>query len=284
MWLPFLIFTNMEKVILFLSILFTTILPAQVRVMTYNIRYDNPGDGENRWELRRGHLAQQILFYDPDFIGTQEGKKHQLEYLDQMLPSHVFIGKGRDDSADGGEYSALFYNREKFDLLENGTFWLSETPEKISKGWDGDFNRICTWGLFQDKVSSQKLLVLNTHLDHVGELARLNGVKLIVSKISEINTKNYPVVLTGDFNCTPDSAPYAEIAKTLSDSRTKGVRSFGPGGTFNGFNFHQPVKTLIDFIFVSDNITVKKHAVPSDSKDCRYPSDHLPVLADIVLK
>lgn len=269
---------------IFCSLITAMTFAQSASVMTYNIRYDNPGDGENRWELRRDHLARQILFYEPDFIGTQEGKKHQLEYLDQMLPNHAFIGKGRDDSADGGEYSALFYNHSKFELIGHGTFWLSETPEKPSKSWDSSLNRICTWGLFRDKKSGIKLYVFNTHFDHMGELARLNSAKLILRKIAEINNEKLPVVLTGDFNCNPESAPYLEIIKTMADSRTKDVKSFGPSGTFNGFKFHEPVTNLIDFIFVSKDIAVKRHAALSDSWDCKYPSDHLPVYAEIFLK
>lgn len=266
-------------------LLFTATAFAQTKIMSYNLRVDFGGDGENNWEHRRDFLAGQLLFYAPDFIGTQEGKAHQLKFIDSLLVDYHYIGISRDDSKTEGEFSAIFYNQKKFKLIAGNTFWLSETPEKKSKGWDAAYERICTYGLFEDRQTKRQCYVFNTHLDHIGENARLAGAKLIVAKINSINTKNLPVILTGDFNSEPDSAVYQYLSGILTDAKTiSKSKPFGPSGTFNAFKFHEPVTRLIDYIFVSKKAGVFKYAVLSDSKDCKYPSDHLPVLAEIILK
>lgn len=254
--------------------------------MSYNLRVDFGGDGENNWEFRRDFLASQLAFYEPDFIGTQEGKAHQLQYIDSLLTDYTFIGLSRDNSKTEGEFSAIFYNTKKFKCIIDATFWLSETPEKKSKGWDAAYERICTYGLFEDLKTKKQFYFFNTHLDHIGELARTNGAKLIIEKISAINTKKLPVIFTGDFNSEPKSEAYQYISGFMNDSKNiSSMKPFGPLGTFNAFKFHEPVTRLIDYIFTSKGtIEVLKHAVLSDSKDCKYPSDHLPVYAEISLK
>ena len=257
-----------------------------LKVITYNIRYDNPNDGENKWDLRKDFLSKQIQFYEPDVFGIQEGKLHQLHYLDSTLIDYKYIGIGRDSSPSQGEFSAVFYNHKKLRLIKESTFWLSETPEKVSKGWDAMFERICTYGLFEDIKTKQKFYLFNTHFDHVGVLARTNSAKLMVEKINAINKEKFPFIVTGDFNSETGSEAYGYLSSHLNDSRIISKSgSFGPVGTFNNFEFHKSVTLLIDFIFTSrNNIEVIKHAVLSDSKDCRYPSDHLPVYAEILFK
>jgi len=275
------------KVRLVLLLLFSTTIQAQkIAVMSYNIRVDFGGDGPNNWEFRRDFLAKQIQFYEPDFVGTQEGKAHQLQYIDSILTDYEFIGISRENSKTDGEFSAIFYNSKKFKLLNDATFWLSETPYKQSKGWDAAYERICTYGLFEDVNSKKRFYIFNTHLDHVGVVARTNGAKLILEKMKAINTKNLPVIFTGDFNSESDSEAYQLISNMLDDSkRISQSKPFGPTGTFNAFEFNKPVTLLIDYIFTSkNNIAVLRHAVLSDSKDCKYPSDHLPVYAEILLK
>lgn len=256
----------------------------EVKVMSYNLRVDFGGDGENNWEFRRDFLANQILYHAPDFIGTQEGKVHQLQYIEKQLEGYAYIGISRDNSRSEGEFSALFYDSRKFKLLKEGTFWLSDTPDVKSKGWDAALERICTYGLFQDIASGRKLYIFNTHLDHIGETARANSAQLILKKIKEINQNLLPVVVTGDFNSEPTGDAYKVMAAALKDSKTVSeTKAFGPSGTFNAFKFHEPVTVCIDYIFISEKIRVLRHAVLSDSKDCRYPSDHLPVLAEIMV-
>jgi endonuclease/exonuclease/phosphatase family metal-dependent hydrolase len=261
-------------------------LGQNLKVISYNLRFDNPADGENRWDLRKDFLCGQLQFYSPDFFGTQEGKLHQLKYIDSTMSDYSYIGIGRDSSPTGGEYSALFYNTGKFKVVKQSTFWLSETPEKVSKGWDAMLERICTYGLFEDLKTKQRFYVFNTHFDHVGEVARTNSAKLLIDKINTINTEKVPVILTGDFNCEMKSEAYKFLSSSMNDSKIiSEAQPFGPSGTFNNFEFHKPVTLLIDYIFTSKgNISVIKYGVLSDSKDCRYPSDHLPVYAELLLK
>lgn len=267
-----------------LLLLMSSVQSQIVKVMSYNIRVDFGGDGENNWEFRRDFLADQISYNAPDFIGTQEGKLHQLKYLDSALVDHEWIGRGRDNSETQGEYSAIFYNKKKFRLISQSTFWLSETPDvPESKSWETAYPRICTYGLFEDIKSKKRFYVANTHLDHISELARENGTKLIMERIAKLNTKKLAVILTGDFNSEMDSGAYKTIVSQMNDARNiSKTKPFGPSGTFNGFKFHEPVTLLIDYIFTSKgNVEVLKFAVLSDSRNCKYPSDHLPVLAEL---
>ena len=256
------------------------------KIMTYNIRYDNPGDGENQWTKRKGFLASQIIFFEPDIFGIQEGLKHQVDYLDTKLSNYDYVGIGRDDGKTKGEYSAIFYNKYKFAIIEASTFWLSNTPNKISVGWDAAMERICTYALFENKNTKKRFFVFNTHFDHIGTVARLKSSELILEKIKELNENSLPVVLMGDFNLKPLSEPIKYLSGILNDTKSvSSVVSFGPEGTFNGFKFNKPVMDRIDYIFTSkNNIEVKKYAVLSDSKNCKYPSDHLPILVELTMK
>jgi len=250
-----------------------------IKVMTYNIRLDVASDGENVWPNRKDFLSSQVLFYSPDIMGIQEARPNQMTDLKTALKDYKTIGIGRDGDSKG-EYSAIFYNTKKFKVEKESTFWLSETPNDVSKGWDAAYPRICTYGLFTDLKSSKKIWVFNAHLDHVGEEARTKGIELILSKITSLNTKNYPVIFMGDFNSEPDSERIIALKKVMNDSRDiSETKPFGPSGTFNGFKYDEPVTKLIDYIFISNNIKfkVKKYAILSDSKNLKYPSDHFPV-------
>lgn len=263
-----------------------TLFSQDLKIMSYNIRLDISSDGENQWSKRKELLTDQVKFYAPDFMGVQEALPQQMNYIDSTLTGYNFIGKGRDDGESKGEHSAIFYNADKFKLLDENTFWLSETPQKPSKGWDAAYNRICTYGLFQNKKTKRKLWVFNTHFDHVGDIARAESAKLILEKIKKINKDNLPVILTGDFNLEAESLPLQLIKKELDDTKKvcNGI-VFGPEGTFNAFEFHKPVTTRIDYIFINRNtMEVTKFATLSDSKNCRYPSDHFPICAEINFK
>lgn len=262
-----------------------TLFSQELKVMSYNLRVDFGGDGDNNWEFRRDLLAAQVASYSPDFIGTQEGRFHQLEFINQALPEHTFIGVSRDGSSTEGEFSAIFYNQNKFRLIDQLTFWLSETPEKKSKGWDAAYERICTYGLFEDRASKRRFYVFNTHLDHVGESARNKGIELILKKIKSTNYKNLPVIFTGDFNTEPGSQAYRLLTDELIDAQSASqTPPLGPSGTFNGFQSDRPVTQRIDYIFVSSGISVLKYCVLSDLNDGKYPSDHLPVYAEVHLR
>ncbi|TRW25864.1 endonuclease/exonuclease/phosphatase family protein [Flavobacterium zepuense] len=253
-----------------------------IKLMSYNLRLETTTDGDNQWNNRKAWLAQQVLFYEPDFMGVQEALPQQVHYLDSTFAHYSYIGVGRDDGKNQGEYSAIFYNDKKYKVVQQSTFWLSQTPDKVSRGWDAACNRVCTYGLFEDKTTKQKLWVFNTHFDHIGDVARVESAKLIIAKIKELNKQNLPFVLTGDFNLEDDSESIKLIASQLKDSKAIAKQVFGPDGTFNNFEFNKPVTKRIDYIFTaSKGITVNKYAVLSDSKNCRYPSDHLPVYAEI---
>jgi endonuclease/exonuclease/phosphatase family metal-dependent hydrolase len=269
----------MKTLVLFLLLSASQLLHAQPQtVITYNIRFDNPADGDDAWPKRRDFLAAQIRFHAPDVFGVQEALYRQLEYLDTTLKSYTWVGGARDDGKQAGEYSALFYQKDRFKALSSGTFWLSETPEKPSKGWDAALNRVCTYALLQDKKTKQKTWVFNTHFDHMGQEARRRSAELIVQKSKELNTDGYPVIVMGDLNANPDEAPIEVMKKAFTDAQEASAEPpFGPTGTFNGFNFHDPVTRRIDYVFVK-GLKVRQYAVLSDSKDCHYPSDHLPVL------
>ncbi len=250
-----------------------------LEVMTYNIRLDVAVDGENAWPLRKDFLASQIQFYEPDIFGIQEAKPNQVVDISTMLPKYDQVGIGREGKGKG-ESSNIYYKKDRFLLKESSTFWLSETPDKISKGWDAAFNRVCTYALLKDKKTRKNIWVFNTHLDHKGDAARTKGIELILSKIAEVNTKNYDVIFMGDFNSEPHEDRIISLKNYMNDSRDiSDEKPFGPTGTFNGFNHQEPVTLLIDYIFISkvSDLKVNKYAILSDSKDLKYPSDHLPV-------
>ncbi|AUP77904.1 endonuclease/exonuclease/phosphatase family protein [Flavivirga eckloniae] len=250
------------------------------KVMTYNIKLDHPKEGKHSWDNRKDLITGQINFYEPDVFGVQEALPNQMQYLDSTLVNYNYVGVGRDDGKNSGEYSAIFYKKASFEVIESSTFWLSETPTKVSMGWDAVCNRVCTYALFKNKKTNKHFWVFNTHFDHVGKQAKKESPKLILQKIQELNSKICPTVLMGDFNLKPETESIQFIKKHFSDSKeTSENPVFGPSGTFNGFHFDKPVTDRIDYIFVSKrNIEVRKYAVLSDSKDCKYPSDHLPVL------
>ena len=256
------------------------------KMMTYNIRYDNQNDGENQWSKRKEFLCDQIAFYSPDILGIQEGLHHQVKYIDSTFSNYNFVGIGRDDGKKKGEYSAIFFNKKKFKVIKESTFWLSQTPAKISVGWDASMERICTYVLLKNKITKQRFWVFNTHFDHIGEKARTESAKLILNKIKQLNQNNLPLLLMGDFNLKETSDPIRFLSKELYDSKTNCLsKPFGPVGTYNGFRFDQPVTDRIDYIFTSKkNIQINKYAVLSDSKDLKYPSDHLPVYVEIEFK
>lgn len=257
-----------------------------IKVMTYNIRLDVASDGENDWTHRKDFFVSQVQFYEPDIFGVQEAKPNQVIDMSTAFSQYSYLGMGREGEGKG-ESSNIFYKKDRFKVVVSNTFWLSETPDKISKGWDAAFNRVCTYALFKDLKTRKTFWVFNTHLDHMGELARTNGILLILSKIAALNTRNYPVLFMGDFNSQPTDDRIKALKKEMNDTRDiSETKPFGPLGTFNGFKHDEPVTLLIDYIFMSKNakFKVKKHAVLSDSKDLKYPSDHLPVYVEISYK
>ena len=273
-----------NKVVFLIFMLLSVFLHSQnIKIMTYNIRLDIAVDGENAWSHRKGFFTSQLQFYEPDIFGIQEATPNQVIDISNALPQYNHIGIGREGIGKG-EASNIFYKKERFSVSNESTFWLSETPNEISKGWDAACNRVCTFALFKDLKSKKSFWVFNTHLDHIGEVARSKSIELIISKIEIVNDQKLPVIFMGDFNSEPNENRIIALKKIMNDSRELSVeKPFGPLGTFNNFQYNEPATKLIDYIFLTKNspIIVNKYGVLTDSKNLRFPSDHFPVCIEI---
>ncbi len=250
-----------------------------MKLMTYNIKYDNTNDTVNNWNDRKTSMVNLITHYNPQIFGTQEAMHHQTTYLDNSLINYSYIGVGRGDGKQKGEYSAIHYDHTKFKVLKSNTFWLSETPGEISVGWDAALERICTYGLFQNIKTNEKFYVFNTHFDHRGKKARVESAKLIYKMITKINADNVPVILMGDLNLRPDQEPIQFLKSKLEDGKNSSNSPFyGPTGTFNGFNRDMLLNRRIDYIFTK-GFTVQSYVHIDDRmENNKHISDHLPVL------
>ena len=249
---------------------------------SYNIRYDNQNDVGNLWKDRLPHVVSLIQFHKIGLFGTQEGLSHQIQQLSEGL-GYEYLGVGRDNGAEKGEYTAILFDPKLYKLEDSGTFWLSPTPETPSKGWDAALNRICTWGRFKDQ-KGKRFYVFNLHYDHIGQQARVESSKLVMAKVKEINTKNLPAVLMGDFNVTPDNPAYATITGNADwkDSRlVSKIPSYGPKGSFTAFEWERMPDEIIDHVFVYGKVNVIRHGILTDNYGKKYPSDHFPVLVEL---
>jgi len=253
----------------------------ELKVMTYNIRFNNPEDSLNAWPERKEAVVKLIRTYAPDIFGLQEALLEQVNDVASKMPGFDWVGVGREDGISRGEYVPIFYNSQKYQLKQHGWFWLSETPHIPSRGWDAALPRVCTFALLEDYDTRKNFWVFNTHFDHAGERAKHESARLILRKINELNEKRLPVILTGDFNMTPDDSNLKIIRRRLDDSRqVSAIPPEGPEGTFNGFDINRELKDRIDYIFVNKEVKVSLYAVLTDSKGQRYPSDHLPVYVE----
>lgn len=250
---------------------------------SYNIRLNTSGDGINAWPNRKEEVKALIRYHEFEIFGVQEAFIGQINDLLEM-EEFSYTGHGRDDGKEAGEHSAIFYHKSRFKLLDSGDFWLSETPAVPGKGWDATCcNRICSWAKFRDMETKRLFYFFSVHFDHQGVKARQESGKLMVQKIREI-AAGYPVICVGDFNSTPDTEQIITMQSLLKDAyQVTEMAPYGPVGTFNSFDFNAPMKNRIDYIFVSDNIRVLKYGVLTDSKSQRYPSDHQPVVAKLLI-
>ena len=261
--------------------------PQELDVMTFNVRINLPSDGDNAWPNRKEMAASMIRFYEPDVFGVQEALKGQVSDLSQRLPEYAWIGVGRDDGKQAGEYMAIFYLKHRFKVLQEETFWLSEHPQQPGLGWDAAYIRVVTWAQFQDLQTGKIFFHFNTHFDNRGEVARQESARLLLTRIQSIAGSS-PVIVTGDFNTQPDSEPYRILTGSalLTDAKTKSQSPHhGPSRTFNRFDL-ETLKTTeppIDYIFVSNQFGVLKHATLSDTFEGYFPSDHMPVMAVLEL-
>ena len=256
-----------------------------LRVMSYNIRLDLASDGVNRWANRRDQFVGQIKVMQPAILGLQEVVPTQKADLERALPDYIFLGLPRDDGRTNGEYSNLAVDRDVFRVRSSGTFWLSLTPAVPSKGWDAAYPRIATWARLVRRSDGQRVLALNTHLDHSGEQARLLGARQIANWLIANRAPGEVVVITGDFNAVPGSPPMRELtnnALSLRDTREAARTLVGPEGTFNAFKAIPDEARRIDYIFADPSVTVRSHAVLAWLiEGGRVASDHFPVVADL---
>lgn len=254
----------------------------EMRVMSYNIRYKNSIDSINGWEFRKQNVAGLIRYHQADVVGVQEAQPDQIANLEKLLPDFAWYGVPRV-AGKSGEYTAIFYRKKRFKLLDSGTFWFSETPNvKESKSWDAMFPRTASWGKFSDNVSGTEFYFFNTHLDHRGEIARQKSAEILHAQIKAITGKK-AVILMGDFNSTPTSVAYRKLVagdKLLDSYEISETPHYGPVNTSSGFFVREePIKSRIDYIFVNKKVKVLQHATLSDQQEGRYYSDHLPVIA-----
>ena len=250
-------------------------------VMTFNMRYDNPEDGQNNWRFRRERIAGVIKAQEVDVLGTQELLSNQFNDLSGLLTGYQGVGVGRLDGAESGEYCAVVFRKDRFTLLDSGTFWLSETPEVVgSLGWDGACERIATWVVLRDR-DGRELFFIDTHLDHVGQVARDEGVSLLMKRIETLSGGR-PVILTGDFNSEPGSSVVAHVQKdgVLRDAKAIAAQRSGTDWSFSDFGqIPEAERPLLEYIFVSGDIEAVRYEVLPDIFDGGHVSDHAPVMA-----
>jgi endonuclease/exonuclease/phosphatase family metal-dependent hydrolase len=255
----------------------------QVKLMTYNIKNDLPKDGPNNWESRKGPMLKMLTQQAPALFGMQEAFINQVEFLYSNMPHYQYIGVGRDNGALKGEFCAIMFDTIQFRVQEQGNFWLSATPQSPSLGWDAAYPRICTYGLFENKLTQQKIWVFNTHLDHKGVVAQQESCKLLLAKIQEINQQHYGVILMGDFNQTAESAGIQLVAAQFEDSRSAVSTAAMLGGTFNGFDA-APARQRIDYVFVQNLAVVSYDQVSDKMANSNYLSDHFPVTSTVYIR
>ena len=284
----------MKKLILSLCAMFMLLSASaakkSVKIMTFNVRCVVEADGLNQWKNRKDYAVNLLKFYKPDLFGVQEATHQQMVDILAGLSDYAYVGVGRSDGKTGGEYSAIFYEKVRFEVKDSGTFWLAEgekTNIPGSLGWDADYPRIATWAIFKDKKTGKSFFYLNTHLDHIGVQARHNGAKLLLN-FAKSHSKGLPVVMTGDFNAEPADDPILVLTQpedksfVLIDSKSVSKLVYGPEGTFHDFGrIEFEKRPRLDYIFINGKMSVKYHAVLTDNLGKLYPSDHHPVIAKI---
>lgn len=288
--------TMMKKLFfMLLAIIPSMVTSAQdFTVATFNIRNHNKGDYKtyDGWDQRKQAMCSLLNYESPDFFGCQEVKLDQINDMLALMPEYAYIGVAREDGKQEGEYTPIFYKKDRLELLKSGNFWLSETPDVPSKGWDAMYKRVCTWAYFKDKVTKRRFYYFNTHFDHIGTTARLESAKLIMQKMKEFAKTNEPVFLTADFNVDQFTDSYAILANSdlLKDCYTSAKFRFAPNGSYNDFNTELYTDRRIDHIFVSKKVNVERYAILNDTdwragadgnKVRHALSDHYPVFAKV---
>ena len=246
----------------------------QLKLISFNLRNSGGEDGSNRWEHRRHATERMIREEAPDLFGVQEALADQLQYLDESCPQYARVGVGRDDGDKAGETMAIYYRHDRFELVNSGTLWLSETPETPSRGWDGACNRTVTWVELRDKTSGKSFFYFNTHLDHQGRQAREEGIKLLVEIVGKVAGKA-PAILGGDFNSPTDSSIFRPLVRFMKSARDKAPESDNEG-TFNGFGT-APDTIVIDHIYFRGKLRCLQFRTLKGDYGAPYISDHYPI-------
>ncbi len=269
-------------ILFFLFIILATSY-SQINVITYNIRLNTSSDGVHAWPYRKADVVNLLRFHKADIFCLQEALHDQVNYVDSSMAEFSFAGVGRDDGIEAGEYSPVFYRTSRFELLDKGNFWLSKTPDLPGLGWDAACIRICSYVTLKDRNNGKEFMVFNTHFDHVGVKARIHAANLIQEKIDEL-AGNSPVILCGDLNLPPESKSVRKIASYLDDAMViSELPPFGENGSWSGFTYDDFQGERIDYIFVTPGTRVLRYGILTDSRDRSFFSDHLPVLAEVVL-
>ena len=278
----------MKKIALLLLLAASFSMPAfaadgaePIKLISYNLRNSHGKDGDNVWMKRRHATPEMIRREAPDVFGVQEGLIDQLHYIDTECPQYARVGVGRDDGAEKGEFMAVYYLRDRFELLDSGTFWLSETPDKVSRGWDGACNRTMTWVHLREKATGKEFYYFNTHLDHKGVVARREGVKLVVREVQQIAGRKAAVVVGGDLNSTIDDRIFDPLKKFMTPAREKAPVT-DRKGTYNGWG-QAPNSMVIDHLFVRNMKCLSYRTLDGDY-GVPYISDHYPIEIVVRLK
>lgn len=261
-----------------------SIYAQQLNVATFNIRQKNNSDVGNMWDDRKQAVTNLIKYHDFDIFGIQEAFIEQVNDMQNQLPTYSCMGVGRDDGKQQGEHSSIFYKKDRFTLIKEGTFWLSDTDlTKPNKGWDAALPRICTWGVFKDKKNGKQFIFMNTHFDHVGVQARTESAKLILEKAKEL-AKGLPLILTGDFNINQHNDAYFTLANSgvVKDVYDLSPIKYEPNSTFNGWGKNIKADERIDHIFITKPFKVTKYGILTDTYMGKFPSDHYPVFAQLM--
>ena len=281
--------TEMKKIVLILAAALSLVPwissakkvsgPDTLSVISFNIRMGEGKDGTNSWQFRCPATIYMLRDKQPDIFGLQEAYDYQVLFIRENMLDYKSVGVGREDGKHEGEHMSIFYNKKKISLLKWGTFWLSETPEKPSMGWDAACFRTATWALMKDKRSGHKFYYVNTHLDHVGKTAQKEGLALIVERIREINPEGFPMVLTGDFNVESNDPVLTDLNKMMKDARVSAERT----DSLNSFNGWGKSSSIIDYIYYSGFSSCPKfETVQKKYGDFPFISDHYPVRAVLI--
>ena len=253
----------------------------EIKVMSYNIRLGSGEDGTNSWQFRAPLTIEMIEDQAPDIFGVQEALIYQVEFIKEFTKNYECVGVGREDGKKEGEHMSIFWNKKTMKLLKWGTFWLSETPDKPSMGWDAACYRTATWALMKDKKTGKKFYFVNTHLDHVGKEAQKNGLALIVDKIAEINPDGLPMVLTGDFNVKPNDPSLNDLDARMKSTRKVAAKT-DSHHTYNGWG-KASKDMVIDYIYISGFSACSEYQTVTKKYSGRtFVSDHYPIISRLI--